>query len=94
MYVTSLSLVPTQQSYRCLVAGFSLGPRNCIGQRFALTEMVCVVALLIHRYEVLVPETLEGKTMEEKKSHMLAWLPGLATNPRNAQVRMKKRNSK
>ena len=91
MYVTLLPIVP-MQTYRFLVAGFSLGPRNCIGQRFALAEMVCIVALLIHRYEVLVPESLDGKTMEEKKSHMLAWIPGLATNPTNAQVRVKERS--
>jgi hypothetical protein len=54
--------------------------------------MVCVIALLIRRYEVLVPESLEGKTMEEKESHMLAWTPGLATNPTNAQVRVKERS--
>ena len=61
-----------QPTYFFLVAGFSMGPRSCIGQRFALAEMVCVIALLIRRYEVLVPASLEGKTMEEKQSYMLA----------------------
>jgi len=79
-------------SRHILVAGFSLGPRNCIGQRFALSETVCVLALLIRRWEVLVPVSLEGKTMEEKKSHMLRWIPGLTTIPANAGVRLKERS--
>ncbi|KIM46888.1 hypothetical protein M413DRAFT_440460 [Hebeloma cylindrosporum] len=73
-------------------AGFSLGPRNCIGQRFALSEMVCVLALLIRKWEVLVPVSLEGKTMEEKKSNMLDWIPGPTIIPANAGVRLKERS--
>ena len=75
-----------------LVAGFSFGPRNCIGQRFALSETVCVLALLIRKWEILVPASLEGKTMEEKKSHMLRWIPGPTIIPANAGVRLKERS--
>jgi len=75
-----------------LVAGFSFGPRNCIGQRFALSETVCVLALLIRKWEVLVPASLEGKTMEEKKSRMLGWIPGPTIIPANAGVRLKERS--
>ena len=87
----SNSVFLVQKTYRFLVAGFSLGPRNCIGQRFALAETVCVLALLIRRYEVLVPVSLEEKTMEEKKRQMLAWTPGLSMAPANARVRVKGR---
>ena len=80
----------SQQTF--LVAGFSLGPRNCIGQRFALSETVCVIALLIRRWEVLVPALLEGQTMEEKMSHMLRWMPGLTIIPANPGVRLKERS--
>jgi len=72
--------------------GFSLGPRDCIGQRFALAETVCVFALLIRRYEVLVPIWLQGKTIEEKRSQMLAWIPWVTIIPANAQVRVKERS--
>jgi hypothetical protein len=84
-----LILIFSQQTL--LVAGFSLGPRNCIGQRFALSETVCVLALLIRKWEVLVPVSLEEKTMEEKKSHMLNWIPGPTIIPANAGVRLKAR---
>ena len=30
---------------------FSLGPRNCVGMRFALTEAKTAIAYLINRYE-------------------------------------------
>jgi len=92
-----MSLVPVlhfaQQTYRFLVAGFSFGARNCIGQRFAFAELVCVVALLIRRYEILVPASLEQKAMEEKKGHMLAWVPAVTATPVNARVRVKERNN-
>jgi cytochrome P450 len=73
--------------------GFSFGARICIGQRFAFAELVCVIALLIRRYEILVPVSLERKTVEEKKRHMLAWVPAVTATPVNAQVRVKERNN-
>jgi len=54
--------------------------------------MVCVLALLIRRYEVLVPGSLEGKTVEEKERQMLTWIPGITITPTNARVRVKERS--
>eukprot|EP00177_Eucheuma_denticulatum_P005659 GFKZ01010302.1.p1 GENE.GFKZ01010302.1~~GFKZ01010302.1.p1 ORF type:complete len:121 (+),score=15.24 GFKZ01010302.1:176-538(+) len=34
--------------------GFSFGPRNCIGQRFALLEMKAFIAQLVKRKEIYV----------------------------------------
>jgi len=74
-------------------AGFSLGPRDCIGQRFALAQTVCILALLIRKYELLVPISLEGKTIEAKRSQMLDWIPWVTIIPANARVRVKERSN-
>lgn len=92
MYVTFLPLVPILKRYCFLVAGFSKGPQSCISQCSVLAEMVCVLALLIHRYNILFPASFEGKTTEKKQNHMLAWIPGLATIPKKTQVRLKERS--
>jgi hypothetical protein len=55
--------------------------------------MVCVLALLIRRYEVLVPISLEGKTTKEKEKQMLAWTLALSITPTNARVCLKERNN-
>nr|GAT59260.1 predicted protein [Mycena chlorophos] len=39
-------------------AAFSAGPRSCIGQKFALTESVCLLAALVRTFELAVPEPL------------------------------------
>ncbi|EGO03674.1 hypothetical protein SERLA73DRAFT_101917 [Serpula lacrymans var. lacrymans S7.3] len=70
---------------------FSGGPRSCIGQRFALTESICILASLVHRYEVLIPENLMHKPFEEQREAMLNWTPGLTLVPTNANVRLRRR---
>lgn len=32
---------------------FSAGPRNCIGQKFAMLEMKCVIAKIVRNFELL-----------------------------------------
>ncbi|KAJ6582916.1 cytochrome P450 [Mycena vulgaris] len=71
---------------------FSAGPRNCIGQRFALTESVCLLASLIRSYKISVPENLQAATFEEQKRVMLDWIPGVTMTPKNCIVRVQRRS--
>ncbi|EGO26310.1 hypothetical protein SERLADRAFT_463220 [Serpula lacrymans var. lacrymans S7.9] len=70
---------------------FSAGPRACIGQRFAYTESVCILASLVDRYEVLLPENLMHKPFEEQKEKMLKWTHSITLIPTNANVRLRRR---
>ncbi|KAF9010195.1 cytochrome P450 [Cyathus striatus] len=71
---------------------FSAGHRTCIGQRFALTEGICVLASLIRRYKVLLPVDMNGKPFEQQKREMLKWKPGVTITPVNARVRFQPRH--
>ncbi|EGO03712.1 hypothetical protein SERLA73DRAFT_175316 [Serpula lacrymans var. lacrymans S7.3] len=70
---------------------FSAGPRGCIGQRFALTESVCILASLVRRYEVLLPENMMHKPFDEQRETMLKWAPGVTLIPTNANIRLRRR---
>ncbi|KAJ7461743.1 cytochrome P450 [Mycena galericulata] len=70
---------------------FSGGPRSCIGQRFALTETVCVLANLVRRYQISVPSPLADKPFEEQKKLMLRWRPGITATPTNCTVQLRRR---
>jgi len=70
---------------------FSAGVRNCIGQRFALTESVCMLANLVRNYELSVPDNLRALPFEEQKKALLAWLPGATLTPKNCFVRLQRR---
>ncbi|KLO09951.1 cytochrome P450 [Schizopora paradoxa] len=70
---------------------FSAGPRGCLGQRFATTSAVCILARLVRRYEILVPENLAGvKDREELKRRLLKWTTGVTLTPTNAFARFRK----
>ncbi|KAJ7100094.1 cytochrome P450 [Mycena belliarum] len=71
---------------------FSGGARSCIGQRFALTESVCALAMLVRAYEICVPDHLLGKPFEEQKSALLRWKPGVTITPTNCTVRLRRRD--
>ncbi|KAJ7108701.1 cytochrome P450 [Mycena epipterygia] len=73
------------------VVAFSAGPRNCIGQRFALTESVCLIANLVRNYTISVPENLRAVPFEEQKRLMLSWIPGVTMTPTNCFVRLQRR---
>ncbi|EKM76767.1 hypothetical protein AGABI1DRAFT_131058 [Agaricus bisporus var. burnettii JB137-S8] len=70
---------------------FSGGPRSCIGQRFAITESVCIIASVVRRYEVLLPQDVLAMKLEEQERRLLDWKPGMTIIPANARVRFKKR---
>ena len=49
---------------------FSVGPRACIGRRFALTEGICFLAHLLRDYEVK-PLLEKGETLQSWKERVL-----------------------
>ncbi|XP_006822056.1 cytochrome P450 4F12-like [Saccoglossus kowalevskii] len=40
---------------------FSAGPRNCIGQNFAMSEMKTVIALLLRKFEFVIDESVPAR---------------------------------
>ncbi|TFK34437.1 cytochrome P450 [Crucibulum laeve] len=70
---------------------FSAGPRSCIGQRFAITESLCVLASLVRKYEIILPDDLQGKPLEEQKRSLLHWTPSVTITPTGARVRLRLR---
>ncbi|ESK87448.1 cytochrome p450 [Moniliophthora roreri MCA 2997] len=70
---------------------FSYGPRSCIGQRFAMTESVSMLAHMVRKFRVVVPEDLVGRPLEDQKRVLLQWKPQLANIPVNARIRLYRR---
>jgi len=73
-----------------VVLPFSAGPRHCIGEQFALTENVCVLASIVRRYEILVPQHLQSLSHEEQKKEMLQWFAITTMKPSNPHVRLRR----
>jgi cytochrome P450 len=74
-----------------IVYAFGAGPHSCIGQRFAITEAVCLLTHVARRYEILVPDDLKMKSFEEQKQILLKWVPGLTATPVAARVHLRRR---
>ncbi|KIJ37005.1 hypothetical protein M422DRAFT_260653 [Sphaerobolus stellatus SS14] len=62
---------------------FSGGARACLGKRFAETESVVILAMIISRYKIELanPEQYEGLTSREKRDKLLATKAGITTTP-------------
>ena len=73
------------------VLPFSIGARSCIGQRFAYAEMVGILASVVRRYRIVVPDDLAKKSLEEQKEALLKWTTGLTMTPLSARVKLCRR---
>ncbi|KAF9048946.1 cytochrome P450 [Panaeolus papilionaceus] len=62
---------------------FSSGSRACLGRRFAETEAVAVLTMLVSRYKITVKEEPQfaNETFEQRKSRILASEQGLTLAP-------------
>ncbi|KAK0237992.1 cytochrome P450 [Armillaria nabsnona] len=70
---------------------FAGGPRSCIGQRFAMTEGLCLIANIVRNYEILVPYDLRDKCVEEQRKILLEWSPNITILPVGARVLFRRR---
>ncbi|KAF8437972.1 cytochrome P450 [Boletus edulis BED1] len=70
---------------------FMAGPRSCIGQRFALAELVAIIASIIRRYEIRVPDVLAKEPLEVQKEALLKGTVGLTLTPANTWVKLCRR---
>ncbi|KAJ7468028.1 cytochrome P450 [Mycena latifolia] len=70
---------------------FSGGARSCIGQRFALAESVCALAMLVRTYAISVPDDLRAQPFEAQKRALLRWKPGVTITPTDCVVRLRRR---
>ncbi|KAH0826709.1 cytochrome P450 [Lanmaoa asiatica] len=82
---------PSHQWPRNAFFPFSGGARSCIGQRFALVEMVGILASVVRRYRIRVPDDLAKKPFEEQKVELLKWTTGMSLTPLNARVKLCRR---
>ena len=86
MHVRFLRPNSTNLSQFFIVLAFSAGPRSCLGERFAITESICILANVVRKYEILIPDELKSKSLEERKKTLLHWIPKLTLTPQNAHV--------
>ncbi|KAI8996609.1 cytochrome P450 [Trametes punicea] len=72
---------------------FSAGARGCIGRRFAETESVAVLSMIISRYKVEVQEEPQfaGETFEQRKARLLKSQNSLTIYPERAPLVFKRR---
>ena len=73
---------PEQKRNPLAFATFGLGPRNCIGMKFALQELKFSLVKLLKKYEVVA-----GPNMPEK----LEIVEGAVRSPKNVSVIFKAR---
>ncbi|KAJ3832287.1 cytochrome P450 [Lentinula raphanica] len=64
---------------------FSLGPRACIGRKFATTEAVCFLSMLLRDWKVM-PKLDPGESKEQWKSRVLDAHVGLTLGVRDVPL--------
>jgi len=72
---------------------FGDGARACIGRRFAETELIAMLTILISRFkvEVLDEPQFAGETFEQRKTRVLATIFGLTVTPVRVPLVFKRR---
>jgi len=62
---------------------FSSGVRSCIGRKFAETEAIAVISILVSQFKITIKEEpkFAAETFEQKKTRILSARLGLATTP-------------
>ncbi|KAL0959591.1 hypothetical protein HGRIS_011300 [Hohenbuehelia grisea] len=70
---------------------FSAGPRSCIGQRFSTVESTCILASLVLKYQILIPDDLKSLPRLEQERILLDTTPQVTLTPNNARVQLKRR---
>lgn len=76
-----------------VVLAFSAGQRGCIGQRFAMTESLCILVYIVRRYEILPPTDVLGLDVKKQEEILTRWKPRVTVAPTDARVRFKRRAS-
>ncbi|KAF8183648.1 cytochrome P450 [Pholiota molesta] len=62
---------------------FSAGARACLGRKFAETEGIAILTMLVSHYKIVVKDEPEfaGETFEQRKARVLACRAGLTITP-------------
>lgn len=73
---------------------FSQGARACLGRRFAETESIAVMVMLVSRYRIEVKEEPEfaNETFEQRYARITAFGEGITTIPLRVPLVLKKRS--
>ena len=53
--------------------------------------MIGVIASVVRRYEIQVPDDLANRPFEEQKEALLKWTTGISLTPLNARVKLCRR---
>ncbi|VDC05557.1 unnamed protein product [Peniophora sp. CBMAI 1063] len=72
---------------------FSGGPRACIGRRFAETEAVAVLTVLLSQYRALVKEDpkFAGESHKQRRARLLECTNGITTTPAHIPLTFERR---
>jgi len=56
-----------------------------------MAESVCILALFVRQYEILIPFDLESLSKAEQRSVLLKWTTGVTITPTHSRVRLRRR---